>query len=133
MPRACPHRTRWIGYSPTTMAGSNVRFGTIDGAGRPATFTGDRCMEWAGGRTGRHHACQGNILVGEKLVTQMSAAFEKNEGAWWAGSFAGEYNLEGKLRDDDLIYESLVREIRDITPETESQGPIPSGAWPVVR
>jgi uncharacterized Ntn-hydrolase superfamily protein len=32
--------------------------------------------------------------------------------------FAGEMNLEGKLRDDDRIYESLVREIRDVTPET---------------
>jgi uncharacterized Ntn-hydrolase superfamily protein len=31
--------------------------------------------------------------------------------------FAGEINLEGKLRDDDLIYESIVREIRDVTPE----------------
>ncbi|MGH2653008.1 MAG: DUF1028 domain-containing protein [Actinomycetota bacterium] len=33
------------------------------------------------------------------------------------GGFAGEINLEGKLRDDDLVYESLVREIRDVTPE----------------
>ena len=31
--------------------------------------------------------------------------------------FAGEQNLEGKLRDDDLIYESIVREIKDVTPE----------------
>jgi uncharacterized Ntn-hydrolase superfamily protein len=31
--------------------------------------------------------------------------------------YAGEMNLEGKLRDDDLIYESVVREIRDVTPE----------------
>jgi uncharacterized Ntn-hydrolase superfamily protein len=34
-------------------------------------------------------------------------------------AFAGEYNLEGKVRDDELIYESVVREIRDITPETD--------------
>ena len=32
-------------------------------------------------------------------------------------AFAGEINLEGKLRDDDQLYESLVREIRDVTPE----------------
>lgn len=31
--------------------------------------------------------------------------------------FAGELNLEGKLRDDDLIHESLVREVRDVTPD----------------
>jgi uncharacterized Ntn-hydrolase superfamily protein len=33
------------------------------------------------------------------------------------GRFAGEQNLEGKLREDDQIYESIVREIRDVTPE----------------
>jgi uncharacterized Ntn-hydrolase superfamily protein len=31
--------------------------------------------------------------------------------------FAGELNLEEKLRDDDVLYESVVREIRDVTPE----------------
>lgn len=29
--------------------------------------------------------------------------------------FAGGLNLEGKIREDDLIYESIVRELRDIT------------------
>ncbi len=33
--------------------------------------------------------------------------------------WAGEYNLEGRLRDDDLISQLLVREIRDITPELD--------------
>ena len=33
------------------------------------------------------------------------------------GRFAGEQNLEGKLREDEQIYESIVREIRDVTPE----------------
>jgi uncharacterized Ntn-hydrolase superfamily protein len=32
-------------------------------------------------------------------------------------AFAGEFNLEGRLRDDDRVSETLVREIRDITPE----------------
>ncbi|HEV3474453.1 MAG TPA: DUF1028 domain-containing protein [Actinomycetota bacterium] len=31
--------------------------------------------------------------------------------------FAGEVNLEGKTREDDRLYESVVREIRDITPD----------------
>ncbi|MGH2675972.1 MAG: putative peptidoglycan binding domain-containing protein, partial [Actinomycetota bacterium] len=31
--------------------------------------------------------------------------------------YAGEVNLEGKVRHDDLIHESIVREIRDVTPE----------------
>lgn len=32
-------------------------------------------------------------------------------------SFAGEYNLEGRLREDSVLSEALVREIRDVTPE----------------
>jgi uncharacterized Ntn-hydrolase superfamily protein len=31
--------------------------------------------------------------------------------------FAGEFNLEGRLRTDDLLSEALVREIRDVTPD----------------
>lgn len=31
--------------------------------------------------------------------------------------FAGESNLEGRLREDDRVSETLVRELRDITPE----------------
>jgi uncharacterized Ntn-hydrolase superfamily protein len=33
-------------------------------------------------------------------------------------SFAGEFNLEGRLREDDRMSETLLRELRDITPET---------------
>ena len=32
-------------------------------------------------------------------------------------AFAGEFNLEGRLRDDDRVSETLVRELRDITPQ----------------
>lgn len=31
--------------------------------------------------------------------------------------FAGAFNLEGRLRDDERLSEMLVRELRDITPE----------------
>lgn len=33
--------------------------------------------------------------------------------------FAGEYNLEARIRDDDRIHESLIRELRDVTPEID--------------
>lgn len=33
------------------------------------------------------------------------------------GTFAGENNLEGRLRTDDLLSEALIRELRDVTPE----------------
>jgi uncharacterized Ntn-hydrolase superfamily protein len=32
-------------------------------------------------------------------------------------AFAAEYNLEGRLRTDDLLSEALVRELRDLTPD----------------
>ncbi|MGZ6826905.1 MAG: DUF1028 domain-containing protein, partial [Mycobacteriales bacterium] len=38
--------------------------GVVDREGRGATFTGDGCSPWAGGRTGDGWAAQGNILTG---------------------------------------------------------------------
>jgi uncharacterized Ntn-hydrolase superfamily protein len=37
-------------------------------------------MDWAGGVTGRGFAAQGNILVGEQVVADMSRAFAGTEG-----------------------------------------------------
>jgi uncharacterized Ntn-hydrolase superfamily protein len=54
--------------------------GVIDRDGSPATFTGSRCMPWAGGLVGEGFAAQGNILVGEPVVTEMAAAFTGAEG-----------------------------------------------------
>jgi uncharacterized Ntn-hydrolase superfamily protein len=41
-------------------------------------------MAWAGGKTGKHYACQGNILAGEAVVDDMAKAFEGSSGplAW---------------------------------------------------
>lgn len=54
--------------------------GIVDAAGRAATFTGSKCMEWAGGRTGQGFACQGNILRGPEVVEAMASAFVETEG-----------------------------------------------------
>jgi uncharacterized Ntn-hydrolase superfamily protein len=58
--------------------------GIIDAKGEPATFTGGKCMAWAGGKTGRNYTCQGNILAGEAVVNDMAKAFEETTGplAW---------------------------------------------------
>ncbi len=45
--------------------------------GRAATFTGEGCYSWAGGRTGEHYAAQGNILSGPDVIERMAATFEK--------------------------------------------------------
>jgi uncharacterized Ntn-hydrolase superfamily protein len=204
--------------------------GFVDRSGRAATFTGSKCMEWAGGVTGDGFAAQGNILAGEAVVAELARAFTQTEGdlcdrllaalvagdaaggdkrgrqsaallvvregggyegrndryidlrvdehadpinelvrifdVWdetmlvrndplleptpdlvtdlqrrlaalgrydgdvtgvyddatraALGDWAGEYNLEGRLREDDLISQLLVREIRDITPELDT-------------
>ena len=54
--------------------------GLVDAHGTPATFTGDRCMDWAGGRTGEHVAVQGNILAGHEVVDAAFRAFEETPG-----------------------------------------------------
>jgi uncharacterized Ntn-hydrolase superfamily protein len=52
--------------------------GVVDGRGHSATFTGDACHHWAGGRTGRCYAAQGNILLSAATVDALAATFEAN-------------------------------------------------------
>jgi uncharacterized Ntn-hydrolase superfamily protein len=54
--------------------------GFVDSAGRAATFTGSKCMGWAGGATGAGFAAQGNILVGEPVVAELAWVFSETEG-----------------------------------------------------
>ena len=54
--------------------------GIVDGQGRAATFTGDACLEWAGGIVGDGYAIQGNILVGPHVVESMEAAYRAADG-----------------------------------------------------
>ena len=54
--------------------------GVVDAEGRAATFTGSKCFAWAGGKTGKHWAAQGNILAGPEVVDAMGKAFEAAEG-----------------------------------------------------
>src|SRR5919201_1305447 len=52
--------------------------GVVDALGDAATFTGSACHQWAGGRTGRGYAAQGNLLVSETTVQALAATFERN-------------------------------------------------------
>jgi len=56
------------------------QLGVVDGKGRGATFTGDACMDWAGGRAGDGYAAQGNILTGAAVVDALAETFESTEG-----------------------------------------------------
>src|SRR5207302_3324598 len=60
--------------------GKDVRqVGIVDSKGNAATYTGSKCMAWAGGKTGKHYACQGNILAGQAVVDDMAKAFEESK------------------------------------------------------
>src|SRR3954469_7642113 len=56
---------------------SQRQAGIVDAHGNAATYTGDDCHAWAGGRAaslpGGAYAIQGNILTGEDVVDAMQA------------------------------------------------------------
>ena len=56
------------------------QLGMVDREGRSASFTGSECFDWAGGRTGKGYAAQGNILVSGATVDALAETFEGNAG-----------------------------------------------------
>ncbi len=55
--------------------------GVVDAHGNSASFTGAKCMDWAGGRTGPGYAAQGNILVDAATVDALATTFEASSDA----------------------------------------------------
>ena len=56
------------------------QLGVVDSEGRGASYTGDECKEWAGGRIGAGYAAQGNILVSAETVDALAETFEATAG-----------------------------------------------------
>jgi len=56
------------------------QIGIVDRNNRVASYTGSRCMPWAGGMCGAGYAVQGNILSGPQVVEAMAAKFESMAG-----------------------------------------------------
>jgi len=56
------------------------QFGIVAVDGKSATYTGKDCISWAGGRSGKNYAVQGNILTGEAVVAAMERAFLETKG-----------------------------------------------------
>ena len=56
------------------------QLGIVDATGGSATFTGEECHDWAGGRTGDGYAAQGNILVSAETVDALAETFEATAG-----------------------------------------------------
>jgi uncharacterized Ntn-hydrolase superfamily protein len=56
------------------------QLGIVDRSGNSASWTGPRCVEWAGHRDGFCYAAQGNILVGPETVDALAETFTATEG-----------------------------------------------------
>src|SRR5438105_8128129 len=56
------------------------QLGIVDATGAAAAWTGPKCMDWAGHRTGDGYAAQGNILVGSETVDALAETFEAGAG-----------------------------------------------------
>jgi len=56
------------------------QLGVVDGEGHAATYTGEGCHAWAGGKTGDGYAAQGNILVSQATVDGLADTFERTAG-----------------------------------------------------
>jgi uncharacterized Ntn-hydrolase superfamily protein len=56
------------------------QLGVVDANGGSATYTGEGCLDWAGGIAGVGFAAQGNILVGEETVQALARTFTDTTG-----------------------------------------------------
>lgn len=56
------------------------QLGVVDAQGRGASYTGEECLEWAGGTTGPGFAAQGNILVSGETVEALAETFAGSVG-----------------------------------------------------
>jgi uncharacterized Ntn-hydrolase superfamily protein len=58
----------------------NRQVAILDAQGRSAAWTGKGANDWKGHRCGANYCAQGNILVGEGVVTAMVTSFEGSTG-----------------------------------------------------
>lgn len=54
--------------------------GLINQHGEVASFSGEKCLPWAGEKAGKHYSCQGNLLAGPKVLEEMARGFEESKG-----------------------------------------------------
>ena len=56
------------------------QLGIVDRNNNVASYTGSRCLPWAGGMCGNGYAVQGNLLAGSQVVEAMAAKYETTVG-----------------------------------------------------
>lgn len=65
---------------PNRWSKQGRQFAVMNAKGEYEAFTGPKSTEWAGHKGGKYCTAQGNILVGEAVVTNMVDAFETTSG-----------------------------------------------------
>ena len=73
----------WLEQNDAENNASIRQYGMADlvsGTARAAAFTGTNCFDWKGHIAGDNYAIQGNILLGEEILTQMESGFLETEG-----------------------------------------------------
>ncbi len=69
-----------VAMVPAWDDGARLRqLAVLDVQGRGAHVTGDRCTQWAGGRTIDHAVAVGNVLTGADVLDAMIASFEASD------------------------------------------------------
>ncbi len=58
----------------------NRQVGVVDAHGQSASFTGGKCLAWAGDTSAVGFSVQGNILAGPEVISEMVRAFSETEG-----------------------------------------------------
>lgn len=66
-------------FKKTDKSIESRQIGMITSEGEKLAFTGKKCGFWCGHRTGGNYSCQGNILVGSKVIEDMAKAFENTK------------------------------------------------------
>ena len=56
------------------------QLGIIDAQGNSANYTGAKCFDYAGAYIGENFSVQGNVLAGEKVITEMANGFTQQQG-----------------------------------------------------
>jgi uncharacterized Ntn-hydrolase superfamily protein len=58
----------------------NRQLGVVDAENRLVSYTGSRCLPWAGGMCGDGYAVQGNLLAGPQVVEAMAGEYQQRRG-----------------------------------------------------
>ncbi len=53
------------------------QLGIVDARGAAGSYTGSKCLPWAGGMCGAGYAVQGNLLAGPQVVEAMAEEYER--------------------------------------------------------